>query len=261
MIGASIRAAVEQEISDYDSSRLKTIVDLSGGERLAIKFVASRWASAYGTPRPLKISETPALTWGTATYVTPIAYSLSSVLYGRVGLVSDFDPTGWKVFDATTTHARLAYIRWVQAQPIFDDLVLTVHSTFANHKLRNKFRRDFAIDCVLFHPDQEAELHTDMSAHLWMAVTDWLPQRRLGTTFSSRLANARFTVLVDEEFDLAESGGLPIKVAKRKIETTTTTFPTRRCQPVSLARANPALWSDIASLYRSNGYLHVFVEP
>jgi hypothetical protein len=45
--------------------------------------------------------------------------------------------------------------------PAFSDLVLTAHSTPANYLLRNKFRRDFNIDCVLFHQDQEAEVHTD----------------------------------------------------------------------------------------------------
>jgi hypothetical protein len=61
-------------------------------------------------------------------------------------------------------------MRWAQVQPNFEDLVLTVHSTFTNHKLRDRFRRDFRIDCVLFHPDQEAELHTDRSEHVWMLV-------------------------------------------------------------------------------------------
>src|SRR5262249_28789115 len=149
-------------------------------------------------------------------YVTPLAFPLSSVLYGRVGLVTTFDPTGWRIFDATLPGARQAYLSWAQAQPTFDDLVLTVHSTFTNHKLRDKFRRDFQIDCVLFHPDQEAELHTDLVQHVWMTVTDWL-RGEIETTFSRRLDKARFTVLIDEEFDLVSTGGLPIQVAPRKI--------------------------------------------
>src|SRR3977135_4443191 len=104
------------------------------------------------------ISTTSALTWGTATYVTPLTFPLSSALYGRIGLVSDFDPGGWRIFEATNPAARMASIRGVQAQPVFSGLGLTVHSTYANHMLRNQFREDFRIDCVLFHPDQEAEI-------------------------------------------------------------------------------------------------------
>ena len=264
----SIRLQVDRSITDYQSSRLRVLVDQIG-EPLAIKFVASRWASAYAVPKALKISETPALTWGTGTYVTPLAFPLSSVLYGRIGLVTPFDPTGWRIFDATRASARQAYVTWVRAQPIFDDLVLTVHSTFTNHKLRDKFRKDLHIDCVLFRPDQEAELHTDMSQHVWVLVTDWIHDEAttawrdndIATTFSGRLAQARFTVLIDEEFDLVTTGGLPIQVAPRKIEGTTLGFPTSACFPVSRARSDPKLGAAIAGQYRSGSYLHIYVEP
>jgi hypothetical protein len=92
MIGASIRAAVENAIEPYDTSRLAALVAQVGGP-YAIKFVNSRWASAYASPARLKISENPALTWGTAPYVTPLAFPLSSALYGRIGLVTEFAST------------------------------------------------------------------------------------------------------------------------------------------------------------------------
>jgi hypothetical protein len=84
MIGASIRTAVENAIEAYAGSRLEALVSQAGP--YVIKFVNSRWASTYASPGPLKISENPALTWGTATYVTPLAFPLSSALYGRIGL-------------------------------------------------------------------------------------------------------------------------------------------------------------------------------
>lgn len=170
IISRAIIDAVQREIEFYENSRLHGFVVAHGS--YVIKFVQSRWAAHYSIPRRLKISETPALTWGTATYVTPLAFPLSSALYGRIGLVTEFEPAGWRVFDATRPSARAAYVRSAQAQPTYSDLVLSVHSTYVNHLLRNKFREQFRIDCVLFHPDQEAEVYTDRSAHVWMAVTD-----------------------------------------------------------------------------------------
>jgi hypothetical protein len=260
MLSSSISLAVNSSIVDYKNSRLRQLVDEAGAGKRAIKFVGSEWAANYATPKQLKISETPALTWGTGTYVTPLAFPLSSVLYGRVGLVADFDPEGWRIFDATEPTARTSYMRWAQVQPNFEDLVLTVHSTFTNHKLRDRFRRDFRIDCVLFHPDQEAELHTDRSEHVWMLVTDWLSNSDIDPGMSKRLANARFTVLIDEEFNLSDAG-LPVQTSARKIETTTLRFPNAICLPVSYARGDPTLGAKIAQQYVRESYLHVFVEP
>jgi hypothetical protein len=164
MIGAAIKQAVENAIEPYETSRLARLVKEGEGPYVT-KFVKSRWAANYLTASQLKISDTPALTWGTATYVTPLVFPLSSALYGRIGLVTDFDPSGWRIFDATVPASRRAYVQWVRVQPCFSDLLLTVHSTQANHLLRNKFRKDFQIDCVLFHPDQEADLHTAASCN------------------------------------------------------------------------------------------------
>jgi hypothetical protein len=262
MIGATIAEDVRKAIQPYQQSALRGLVDQVRGEPLVIKFVSSRWAERYATPQPLKISTTPALTWGTATYVTPLAFPLSSVLYGRIGLVGRFDPSRWQIFDATSPAAQRAYIRWAQAQATYTDLMLTVHSTYANHVLRNKFRKDFKIDCVLFHPDQEAELHTDLSSHIWMAVTDWTRNDRIATKFSSAVGHSRFTVLIDEEFELSSTGGFPIRLAKRKIEGTTASYMTNDGIPVSQARSPTGVLAPmIAQHYANGGYVHVYLEP
>lgn len=261
MIGVSISRSVEKEIRDFSSSRLASLVSRYGP--YAIKFVQSRWAATYELPRQLKISETPALTWGTATYVTPIAFPLSSALYGRIGLVTDFDASGWRVFDATTPSGRREYVRWAKAQPIYEDLLLTVHSTHANHLLRNQFREQFHVDCVLFHPDQEAESHTDRFHHLWMAVTDWTSSGIIQNGMSQRLRNARFTVLIDEDFRLQDQG-LPIQVAERQIERITARLHAGTPNPpanVHQVRDDPSLPGKIASIYQGGGYLHVYIEP
>jgi hypothetical protein len=262
MISDRVRRDVESCIDDYSHSRLKQFVD--GHGPYAIKFVSSQWAQDYLKPQPLKISDKPALTWGTATYVTPLAFPLSSALYGRVGLVTQFDPRGWKIFDATQPRARDAYIKFVQAQPAHDHLLLTVHATYGNHVLRDYFRKSFGIDCVLFHPDQEAEVHTDLSQHVWMAVTDWASNGEIATTFSARLANARFTVLIDEDFLLKGDYDLPVQTAVRRIERATEKLHKADPQrPINVpkARTDASLPQTIASIYNGGGYLHVYIEP
>jgi hypothetical protein len=265
MIAKRIKDAVELEIQDYVSSQLEGLVKSHG--KYVIKFVSSQWAMKYVTPQKLKVSAKPALTWGTATYVTPLAFPLSSALYGRVGLVCEYDPTRWKIFDATKPAAQIAYINWARAQPAYQELLLTVHSTHANHLMRDKFRRDFKIDCVLFHPDQEAEKHTDASKHVWMAVTDWINRVQGGeidVTFSDRFNKAQFTVLVDEDFQLQDDGGLPMRMALRQIENATEILYKRAVvnpHGVTTARGNPVLPNDIVKAYASGGYVHVFIEP
>jgi len=263
MLAKTLKYEIESAIKPYEDSRLHDLVDLAGGLPFAIKFVASRWADHYSAPRPLKISENPALTWGTATYVTPMAFPLSSALYGRIGLVTEFDPAGWNIFDATDPATRMLYVNWVQVQPAFSDLVLTVHSTFANHYLRNKFREDFKIDCVLFHPDQEAELHTDRGQHVWLAVTDWtnsVSKEGIESGMSAIFSKARFTVLLDEDFAM-EDRGLPINKAPRQIEKVTQAIANRVGMNVGRARVDPNLPSHVINVFTSGGYLHVYIEP
>jgi hypothetical protein len=257
MIVSSFDDDVIRHLVAFEHSRLPAMLDAGP---YAIKFVATRWASQYQTRQPLKISDTALQTWGTATYVTPIAFPLSSALYGRIGLVTRFDPTGWKIFDATDPRGRAAYVNWARGQPAFSEVLLTVHSTSANQALRNKFRRAFGIDCVLFHPDQEAEIHTDRAQHVWMAVTDWAAGGQLDTTFSRRLADARFTVLLDEDF-LLEENGLPIQRAVRRIEGVTEKFSSHAAIDVGQARTDPTLPYRIVSHYHSDSYLHVYIEP
>lgn len=261
-MSSAIREAVEAEITVTEGSKLQALFDLADATPHVIKYVAARWAANYQTNRPLKISDTPALTWGTGTYVAPVAFPLTSALYGRIGLVSAVDPRGWRVFDATTPSARAAYLRWARSQATFEDLVLTVHSTFTNHVLRNKFRRDFRIDCVLFHPDQEAELHTIAARDVWMLVTDWLVDGSISGEFSKRVSQARFTVLIDEEFLLVDDGDLPVRAAQRQIEATTVRFPHSCGQPVGLARRDSSLAAKIVTHYQAgDSYVHLYVEP
>jgi hypothetical protein len=113
---------------------------------------------------------------------------------------------------------------------------------------------------VLFHPDQEADLHTDKAQHVWMAVTDWTSSGNIDTEFSDRLAHARFTVLLDEDFQLQDQG-LPIRIADRQIETVTEAIANHFCVPVSTARGDPLLPSQIVALFNAGGYVHIYIVP
>jgi hypothetical protein len=264
--GYSTLNAVEDEITDYADSQLASLSAQTGN--YVIKFVNSKRAADYEKPNPLYVSTTPALTWGTATYVTPLAFPLSSALYGRIGLVTDYDPAGWRIFDATRPTAQAAYISWIQAQAsYFDLLVLTVHSTHANQFLRDRFREQFKIDCVLFHPDQEADLHTDIGRHVWMAVTDWTTDARTGKQTirpgkSACLSRARFTVLIDEDFALLEEKfDLPIQKAERRIEKITEKIRLHKAMEVAAARSDPTLPAKVIYFYKNKGYLHVYIKP
>src|ERR1700730_150550 len=129
MIGRGIRTSIEKSIRHYKDSRLADLLGNVGP--YAIKFVKSRWAASYLSPGRLKISQPPALTWGTATYVTPLALPLSSALYGRTGLVSKFDASDWRIFDATDPAARVAYATGFE----FNRLSLTWFVRFAKYRL------------------------------------------------------------------------------------------------------------------------------
>lgn len=260
---ADVEAEVERHISDYADSDLRAIIENVGTVPLAIKYVPSARAAQYETPTPLCISSTPALTWGTATYVAPLAFPLSSALYGRIGLVAPFDPTGWRVFDARAYGARDAYIRWARTQPDYRSLLLTVHSTYSNHALRDRFKRQFRIDCVTFRPDQRAEMHTNRRSDVWMAVTDWVTKHRnrIAQGPSRTFTNARFTVLVDEEFSLTDDEGLPVRSSPRMIESVTERIAHQHGYPISAARGMPDLPSAIAHQYANSGYLHLWIAP
>ena len=168
-----------------------------------MKYTAAKWSSGYRSGAGIRISDSAGFTWGTGSYVTPIAYPYSSAIFGRVGVVAQFDPHGWKVFDATATAAQDLYLAWLRYQPMARQATLTTHSALYNHFLRDRFREHYGIDCVLFAPDQTNPVYT-RGGDVWMAVSDWRKQpgrRRLATGESAMFKNTKLTVLVEEEFE------------------------------------------------------------
>ena len=202
-VPAPLERAIEAAIAGSDT-KLAGLVEQSrpvpGALPLAVKYVPTKWAASYVAGSPLRISTTAGFTWGTGTYVTPLAFPLSSMIFGRVGVVAEFDPSGWKVFDATVPYNEALYLAWARPQPFFRRAVLTMHSAYYNQLLRNQFRTHFRIDCVLFPPDQQGLGYTAPS-DVWMAVTDWDPWGNIADGSSGVFINPRLTVVAEEEFE------------------------------------------------------------
>lgn len=199
--------AIERVIDDAGSAsgRMAQLVadsdPVGGGYPLIIKYTSTKYGGGYRAPGlSLRISETVGFTWGTGTYVTPLCFPASGAVFGRVGVVASFDPTGWRVFDAESQANQQLYLMWASYQPLYRQSTLTAQSAYYHQLLRNEFRRQFAIDCVLFPPDQKNTVYT-APADVWMNVTDWTATGDIATGWSARFKDPWFTVLVDEEFE------------------------------------------------------------
>ena len=134
-------------------------------------------------------------------YVTGVEEPLSTAIYGRVGVVSRFDPVSWKAFDARDLANVDLYLQWLHLQPDYPEAVLTVHSDHWLHQFRNTFREQFNIDVALFRPDEKdlPGWYTN-SMHTWLAISDWQMPGKLAEGYSARFHDARLTIVAEEEF-------------------------------------------------------------
>jgi hypothetical protein len=203
---AAIRAAIEV----YPAGKLGLLAaqsdPLHSGCPLVIKYIPARYAAVYRSPGGrLRISVTAGFTWGTGTYVAPLANPISSAIFGRVGVVAKFDPASWRVFDATQVRNQDHYLSWAAHQILARQAALTAQSAYYNQQLRDQFRVAFDIDCVLFPPDQTNAAYTDPT-DVWMNVTDWTSMNGIATGASTRFTDPMVVVLADDEFE-DEMGG------------------------------------------------------
>ena len=189
---AVVQANVEDEESPYP---------------LAVKYVPAKFAATYrDDPQAKLFIGSSNFTWGRGVYVTGIEQPLSTAIYGRVGIVARFDPTGWRAFDARDPANEQLYLWWLQAQIDYPEAVLTVHSDHWLHKFRNLFREDFHIGVVLFHPDErDRPGWYTRPDDTWMAVSDWNGGDTLMTGYSDCVPRTRLTILIEEEFTADKS--------------------------------------------------------
>lgn len=235
---AKVEAAIDASRPEWDAfveqTRAPTVKGGPLGLPLAVKYIPSERAkdflparirrpfcfpSPFPPPDPPGPSARPSptngifignkdYTWGKAVYVTGIHQPLSTATYGRVGLVSYFDPSKiLKVFDARDENNYEVYLEWLQSQPLYSRALLTVHTNHWLHGLRNAFRTQFRIDVVMCNPDEQDEglWYTD-PADIWLCVSDFEPvpkmpgQERLKDNFSKVFPDVRLTVVIEEEF-------------------------------------------------------------
>jgi hypothetical protein len=203
LLPAPLRADIEAAITDSAVSwdaHVEANREARGGWPLAVKYVPARYAAQALASAGLAIGESN-YTWGRGVYVTGVEEPLSTAIYGRAGLVARFHPVGWRAFDARVPDHQALYLRWLQAQPDYEDAVLTVHSDHFLHRLRNTFREQFHIDVVLFHPDErDSEGWYTSRDHIWLAVSHWSGDR-LARGTSDVFKQIRLTLLPEEEFD------------------------------------------------------------
>jgi hypothetical protein len=200
---------IETAISNSPASQFAGLWSAGGAAAdpwLVIKYIPIKYCRDFlpgSSARPsLRISDSPGFTWGTGNYVVPLAYPLSTAIYGRAGIVAALDRTptaSWRIFDARVQANQNLYIQWALLQPAFNWLTLTCHANLANHFLRDAFREVFRIDCVVFHPDQRNVHYTNPNDN-WMCISDWTQRRRLARGDSAVLQTPRLTIIVSEEF-------------------------------------------------------------
>ncbi|MFD5836196.1 hypothetical protein ACFWHV_21890 [Streptomyces collinus] len=206
MLPRNLRQEITDAIEASEDEWLKFVDDnreAAGGHPLAVKYVPARYAATYRTsPNNGLFIGSSNFTWGRGVYVTGVQEPLSTAIYGRVGVVSWFDPSGWKAFDARDPAKADLYLRWLHAQPDYPEAVLTVHSNYWLHQFRNLFREQFEIDVVLFHPDEkDAGGWYTYPRHTWMAVSDWQSRHVLSRAdYSTRFQDVWLTIVIEEEF-------------------------------------------------------------
>jgi hypothetical protein len=196
-------------------------------------------------------------TWGKAVYVTGIKEPLSTATYGRVGLVSYFDPSKiQRVFDARDQPKFDLYLQWLHCQPIYPRAVLTVHTNHWLHGLRNDFRTQFRIDVVMCNADEHdvGQWYTD-PADTWLCVGDFEPdpekpgQDRLKENYSNVFPDVRLTVVIEDEFPTPNPDPPPRPPA----------WPPARVHQLAVSRKPPLVPSmpDIAKAYWQGQILRV----
>lgn len=214
-----------------------------------LKYTAAQYGGRY-PPSPnavaspgLFVSPSPGFTWGPGTYVCPVAYPLSTAIYGRCGIVSRLpDTRAWRVFDAADPIAAGLYVRWTALQPLFAMLTLTAHANWANHLLRTLFKTRFRIDVVVFPPDELHNHYTNRATDRWLAVSEWSPAGTLRSGVNASWPiEPRLTVILAEEFQTSTSG-----IRRKALIGPTPTFPVNKPTPAAIIAA-----------YTSSDYLWV----
>lgn len=180
---------------------------LVDGRCYVIKYLpSSRLESFLCGGKKLYASNIPGYTWGDGVYVAPLSLPLSTMMYGRAGIVGHIEPK--TVFDATQPTGITLYQAWIRRQwAVYRRLTTTMHADQANRTLRNRFRSRFNIDCVIFRPDQDCHGFVRPHTDYWLAVTHWnkpTPPKRVWSGFADCVKEPEWCVLCAEDFEMSK---------------------------------------------------------
>ncbi|MBB3753791.1 hypothetical protein FHT44_006313 [Mycolicibacterium sp. BK634] len=217
-VDVAIEAAIEQSSEEWDKFVSHNMAgpdapEQCAGYPLAVKYMPTARARQYLKANSgLYIGSDYSFTWGKAVYVTGINEPLSTALYGRVGVVTWFDPqdpVDWRVFDARDRRNQTTFLRWLQLQTDYSPALLTVHSHYYLYLMRNIFRSQFRIDVVMCSPDEVDAQHRYTGAKdTWLAVSDWRgpgdlkggDTEKTGNNYSDRFHDVHLVIVPEEEF-------------------------------------------------------------
>ena len=203
-------AELERDIEGWvDASRANPIITsvAETGVIQIIKYMPARHLTGALASQQLYASERAGFTWGDAVYVTAVRYPRSTMMYGQVGVVGEFDANTARFYDAVDAIGVRLYQQWIvhQTGPYLE-LTTTVHAQLANRTLRNAFRTRFQIDCVFFRPDETCPNYVDVSADIWFALTHWNTARIVGCGYSDVAKRLQWCVVGPDFFE-AEGRG------------------------------------------------------
>jgi hypothetical protein len=219
-ISSGLDAAIESAVQKSTTLGLVGILKgawprSTSGLPLFIKYTSAKFGGIYApigpkaaSPKPpgLFVSATIGYTWGTACYVSPLLYPVSTAIYGRCGVVAEADPSNWRIFDASDLISQQFYIDWLNAQPYARLLMLTTHSQLANQFLRDRFRTQYRIDCVVFPPDEINPYYTRHRQDRWLAITQWGATGEIASSQTCTVfQNPRLASVIAEEFECSHN--------------------------------------------------------
>lgn len=177
------------------------------GKIWVIKYIPGKHLESFIENQAIWSSAVAGYTWGDGVYVTPLRYSLSGAIFGRVGVVGYIDQSDIRhVYDASHPDGISLYQEWIPYQEeLFRDATTRVYAQIANRYLRNLFRHLYGIDLIFFNPDEFNKFYVDPDVHHWFTLSEWdtsssstFPVSKFGP--SSLVRECRWVVRIEEEF-------------------------------------------------------------
>ncbi|HEY3362246.1 MAG TPA: hypothetical protein VGK06_10640 [Methanosarcina sp.] len=254
---------LEKEISDHikKSSNWfrENFIGLNGNQDkvYGLKYFSPAYFQSFlNNGKKLFISKSPGFTWGDGVYLTSIKNPYSSMMYGSIGVMGWIDTEDIEnVYDACSPEGIELYQRWIAyTKGLYSYLTTTVHADWANRLLRNKFRKVFKIDIVVFHPDQYNMKYCDKKQDFWFLVSDWVSGR---PPYSKKIEECKPLVIVGENFEKIGSGRLFSDLIGKNFVSYTYHF---HAPPSSKGRPNLPLITSLIAFHSHNDNI-IIVRP